>query len=208
MAAQYSDKQQNRQTMIRQILFLLLISTTSLAFGQQGTDFVILRPTNDAAKPDTVFGQIIFPKNGVVTFAKILTTNGKKKFHPNKAIGFKYGDRYFASVPYTNGHVYAERLINGPIELCYYSTEIQNTKYQGGAAGGLLGGTAISLTSFYYVKSNKSQDYMSVPHSKKKLIEKIGFIFEDNDSVYKQLVDEDFKTWQIPELVRKYNDKQ
>ncbi len=207
MAAQYSDKQQNRQTMKRQILLLLLILVTSFVFGQQETDYVILRPTKDSAKIDTVFGQIIFPKNGVVISAKILTTNGKKKFHPNKAIGFKYGDRYFASVPYTNGHVYAERLINGPIELCYYTTEIPNTKHPGGAVGGLLGGTAISLTSFYYVKSDKTQDYMSVPHSKKKIIEKIGFIFEDNETVYKKIMNEDFKTWQLPELVRKYNEK-
>lgn len=32
----------------------------------------MLRPENKSAKIDTIFGEIIFPKNGVITKAKII----------------------------------------------------------------------------------------------------------------------------------------
>jgi len=192
--------------MKKTILLVYITFATVAAYGQQGSDFVILRPTENSLKPDTVYGDIIFPKNGVLINASIQTADCKKKYSPNKVIGFKYGDRYFASVPYTTGRVFAERVINGEIELCYYSTEIQNTTYAGGLTGAVLADIGISLTSFFYIKSDKTKDYMSVPHSKKKLIEKLAFIFEDNESIYKQIQSNDFKINQLPELVRKYNE--
>ena len=192
--------------MRKQILLLFIIFATIVARGQHGTDFVILRPDEELSKPDTIYGDIIFPKNGVLINARILTTDGKKKYSPNKVIGFKYGERYFASVPYTTGHVFAERIINGKIELCYYSTEIQNATYAGGLSGAILADVGISLTSYFYIKSDKTKDYISVPHSKKKLIEKLALIFEDNESIYKQIKSNHFETKQLPELVRKYNE--
>jgi Na+/phosphate symporter len=63
----------------------------------------------------------------------------------------------------------------------------------------------ISLTSYYYIKSNKTQEYISVPHSKKKLVKNIAFIFEDNEKVLKQIQSKEFEIDQLPELIRKYN---
>lgn len=191
--------------MRQQILFFFIFFATLVAHGQHGTDYVILRPGDKLSKPDTIFGDIVFPQNGVLINATIQTTNGRKKYSPNKVIGFKYGNRYFASVPYTTGHVFAERLINGKIELCYYTTEIQNTAYPGGLSGDVMAYIGISLTSYYYIKSNKTQEYISVPHSKKKLVKNIAFIFEDNEKVLKQIQSKEFEIDQLPELIRKYN---
>ena len=194
--------------MKRRILLFLFILTTLIASAQQGNDFILLRPVDNLSKPDTIFGEIVFPKNGVLINATIITTEGKKRYSPNKVVGFKFGDRYFASVPYTTGHVFAERQIKGKIELYYYSTEIQNTVYPGGLTGNAMAYVGISLTSYYYIKSDKTQDYISVPHSKNKLVKKIAFIFEDNENLYKQIQSEEFEPNQLPELIRKYNESE
>ncbi|MGB9831866.1 MAG: hypothetical protein ACPLSP_07330, partial [Fervidicoccus fontis] len=105
-------------------MILLLILNSSILFGQDiKKDYVILRPQNNSVKIDTIFGEIIFPKNGVITKAKIIVNNEKMKYAPNKVIGFKSGERYFASVPYnSHGNVFAERVEDGKMDLYYYDT--------------------------------------------------------------------------------------
>lgn len=187
--------------MKRLILIILLLSNLTFLVAQP-PDFVILRDSK-GLKSDTVYGEIIFSKNGIVSRAKIMTTEGKKKYSPNKAYGFKYGERYFASVPYTNGRVFAERFINGPIELCYYSSDPKT--YSGGLVGALMTAGAVSLTSFYYVKSDQTDDFIRVPNSKKKLIERIAYLFEDNQEIYDKIILGEFKHWELPKIIEDYN---
>lgn len=186
--------------MKRQLIVLLLIVYSSVAFGQNDSDYVILRPTNTSNKTDTVFGNITIPKNGMVINVKIKTAEGKRKYHPDEAIGFLCGDKYFASVPYNSrGHVFAERIVKGKVDLCHYSSTPKNYN------GGLMGVAVTGLTSFYFIKSDTTDEYIRVPHSKQKMVEEIASLFKDNEKVYHQITSEDFRTWDLTELVKQYD---
>ncbi len=188
--------------MRKQYLILLLIFNSLILFGQNiKKDYVLLRPQNNSSKIDTIFGEIIFPKKGIITKAKIIVNNEKMKYAPNKLIGFKFGERYFASVPY-NSHenVFAERISNGKMDLCYYDTN------PNGYNGGLIGATTTSLTSFYFIKLDTMENYLKVPHSRESARDEISFLFKDNETIYNQVLSEDFRVWKLPEIVKEYND--
>ena len=186
--------------MKKQITILILIINSSILFGQN-KDYIILSQT-ETTKIDTIYGDIIFPKNGIITKAKIISNNEKMKYHPDKIIGFKYGERYFTSVPYNSrGNVFAERIVNGKIELCYYDT---NPK---GYNGGLSGATATSLTSCYFIKDNLIENYLRVPHSREKAKREISVLFKDNEKIYSKILSEEFRVWKLPEIVKEYNDE-
>ena len=186
--------------MKNRIIILLLFIAPTILWGQN-QDYILLKPI-ETSQVDTVFGEIIFPKNGIIIKAKILTSEGKKKYHPNKVIGFKYGDKYFASVPYNSkGNVFAERIVNGEIDLCYYDTYSKNN------TGGLTGAAAAGLTSFYFIKSQNSKDYIRVPHSREKTRNEIAVLFKDNEKIYNQVLSEEFRVWKLPEIVKEYNNE-
>jgi hypothetical protein len=161
-----------------------------------------LRPQNNLSKIDTIFGEIIFPKNGVITKAKIIVNNEKMKYPPNEVIGFKYEEKYFASVPY-NSHenVFAEGVVDGKMDLFYYDTN------PNGYNGGLAGATATSLTSYYFIKLDTMENYLRVPHSREKARDEISILFKDNERIYNQILSEDFRVWKLPDIVKEYNDK-
>jgi hypothetical protein len=188
--------------MRKEFLILLLIFNSSILFGQNTPkDYVVLRPQNNLSKIDTIFGEIIFPKNGVITKAKIIVNNEKMKYPPNKVIEFKYGEKYFASVPYnSHGNVFAERVANGKIDLCYYDSN------PNGYNGGLAGATATSLTSYYFIKLDTMKNYLRVPHSREKARDEISVLFKDNEKIYNKVLSEDFRVWKLPEIVKEYND--
>ncbi|WP_321285362.1 hypothetical protein [uncultured Sunxiuqinia sp.] len=189
--------------MRKHFLILLLIFNSLILFGQDiKKDYVVLRPQNNSSKIDTIFGEIIFPKNGIITKAKIIVNNEKMKYAPNKVIGFKSGERYFASVPYnSHGNVFAERVANGKMNLCYYDTN------PNGYNGGLAGATATSLTSYYFIKLDTMENYLRVPHSREKARDEISILFKDNERIYNQILSEDFRVWKLPDIVKEYNDK-
>ena len=181
-------------------IILLLIFIPSILWGQN-RDYIILKHS-EILQSDTVFGEIIFPKNGIITKAKISTTEGIEKYSPNKVIGFKYGERYFASVPYnSHGNVFAERVANGKIDLCYYDT------YSKDYTGGLTGAAAAELTSYYFIKSKKDDSYMKVPHSREKARDEIAVFFKDNEKIYNQVLSEEFRVWKLPDIVKEYNNE-
>jgi len=192
--------------MKNQIILLFLILTTSFVFGQQADGYVITRRTNNLTELDSVFGQITFPSNGILSSIKIKTINGKKKFKPNNIIGFKAGETYFSSIPYGGNNVFAERLINGPIELYYYTTKLDYRAFGGGLVGGLYAMTVNSVSSRFFVKSIKTNGYLLVPRSSKKVIDEIAFIFEDNKEIYDSFKTVNYKTEEIIEFVKKYNE--
>ncbi|NOY95918.1 MAG: hypothetical protein GXO81_06000 [Chlorobi bacterium] len=186
--------------MKKQITILILILNSTILLGQN-KDYIILRQT-ETTKIDTIYGEIVFPKNGVITKVKIISNNEKMKYHPNKVIGFKYGERYFSSVPYNlRGNVFAERIVNGKIDLCYYDTN--TNRYN----GGLAGAAATSLTSYYFIKSNTTEKYLRVPHSREKAREEISALFKNNEKIYSQILSDEFRVWKLPEIVKEYNDK-
>jgi len=189
--------------MRKHFLILLLIFNSLILFGQDiKKDYVVLRPQNNSSKIDTIFGEIIFPKNGIITKAKIIVNNEKMKYAPNKVIRFKSGERYFASVPYnSHGNVFAERVANGKMNLCYYDTN------PSGYYGGLVGATATSLTSYYFIKLDTMENYLRVPHSREKARDEISILFKDNERIYNQILSEDFRVWKLPDIVKEYNDK-
>lgn len=184
-------------------MILLLIFNTTILFGQNTKkDYVVLRPQNNSSKIDTIFGEIILPKNGVITKAKIIVKNEKMKYSPNKAIEFKYKEKYFASVPYnSHGNVFAERIANGKIDLCYYDSN------PNGSYGGLAGATTTFLTSYYFIKLDTMENYLRIPHSREKARDEISVLFKDNERIYNQILSEDFRIWKLPDIVKEYNNK-
>lgn len=188
--------------MKKQIVILSLILWSSIFSWGQNQDYVILKST-ESSKIDTVFGEIIFPKNGIIIKAKILTPDGIKKYSPNNVIGFRYGEKYFASVPYNSrGNVFAERIIHGKIDLCYYDTTNPN-----GYNGGLAGVAATALTSYYFIKSALTDNYLKVPHSREKAKEEISALFKDNEKISNQISSEEFRVWELPKIVKQYNEE-
>ncbi len=186
---------------MKKLLIILLLAVFSSVLYGQGQDYVILKSAG-TLKPDTVFGQVIIPENGIISKAKILTADGKEKYHPNIVIGFKCKDKYFASVPYNSaGNVFAERIVSGKIDLCYYDT---NPK---GYNNGLAGVAAASLTSYYFIKPNTKNTYLRVPHSREKAREEISLLFKDNFEITHSVLSEDFRVWKLPEIVKQYNDQ-
>lgn len=181
------------------LMVLLLLITCSTVISQN-RDFVIVKPTA-TTQTDTIFGEIIFPKNGLITKVKIQTNNEKLKFPPNKALAFKYGERYFASVPYNSRYnVFAERIKKGKIELYYYDSNPQSHN------SGVAGVAATSLTSFFYIKLASTTDFIKVPHSRKKAATEISELFTDKPEIHNQIRSEDFRIWKLPEIVQKYNE--
>ncbi len=180
------------------IVILILIINFSMLLGQN-KDYVILNQSV-ATTVDTIYGEIIFPNSGVITKVKIISNNEKMKYYPNDVIGFTYGERYFASVPYNSRqNVFAERIANGKIKLFYYDSSPK------GNGGGLAGATATSLTSYYFIKKNTTENYLKVPHSREKAKKKIAVIFKDNEKIYKKILSEEFRVWKLPEIVKEYN---
>ena len=189
-------------TMKKQFLLLLIILNSSILFSQNVNDYVILKPENNSNKIDTIFGEIIFPQNGVITKVKIIVNNEKQKYHPNNVIQFKFEERYFVSVPYNSkGNVFAERIVDGKMKLCYYDTN------SNGYNGGLVGVAATSLTSYYFIKSDMIEDYLRVPHSREKAREKISSLFKSNEKISEQILSDEFRIWKLPELVKEYNNE-
>ncbi len=184
--------------MTNRLIAFLLILNASIIWGQN-KDYVILNSTN-ASKADTVFGDILFPKNGIIAKVKIMTPDGKKKYCPNDVIGFKYGDRYFASVPFNSkNNTFAEKKVDGKIDLYYYNSG------PNAGGGGITGATATYLTSYYYIKPDTSGVYIKVPHSREKAKNKIAELFKDNEEIYNQILSNEFRIWKLPEIVKKYN---
>ena len=122
------------------------------------------------------------------------------KFTPNKVIGFKSGERYFESVPYNSrGNVFAERVENGKMVLCYYDSNFN------GYNGGLVGAAEASLTSYYFIKLDTMVNYLRVPHLREKARDEISVLFKDNEKIYNKVLSEDFRVWKLPEIVKEYN---
>lgn len=188
--------------MKKQIIILLIIFKFTIFSWGQNQDYVILKPS-ESSKIDTVFGEIQFPKNGIIVKAKILTADGIKKYSPDNVIEFKYGEKYFASVPYNSkGNVFAERIIDGRIDLCYYDTSNPN-----GYGGGAAQATAAALTSYYFIKSDSTDNYLKVPHSREKAKEEISPLFKGSEKIYNQILSEEFRVWKLPEIVKEYNEE-
>ncbi|WP_321289083.1 hypothetical protein [uncultured Sunxiuqinia sp.] len=61
------------------------------------------------------------------------------------------------------------------------------------------------MTSFYYINWSKTDDFIKVPHSKNKIIDKIAYIFKGNEDIYNKIKNGDFKPSQIPLFVEKFN---
>ncbi|NPA37349.1 MAG: hypothetical protein GXO47_10925 [Chlorobi bacterium] len=183
--------------MTKQIVFFILIITSSMLYSQN-KDYVILRQT-ETTMSDTITGEIVFPKNGIITKVKITSNNELKKYTPDKAIGFKYGERYFASVPYNQRtKVFAERVVNGKIELYFYDSSPK------GSYGGLAGAVSSSLTSYYFIKKSNN-DFIKVPHSREKAQNEIADLFSDNEKIHNTVLSDKFRVWKLPEIVTEYN---
>lgn len=188
--------------MQKQIIILLLIFKCSIFSWGQNQDYVVVKST-ELSKIDTVFGEIQFPKNGIILKAKILTADGIKKYSPDNVVGFKYGETFFASVPYNSrGNVFAERIIDGKIDLCYYDTSNPN-----GYGGGAAQATAAALTSYYFIKSDSTDNYLKVPHSREKAKEEISVLFKGSEKIYNHVLSEEFRVWKLPEIVKEYNEE-
>ncbi len=188
---------------MRKHFFLVFIFCSILSYGQDNRDFVVLKSSDKNSLPDTVFGNILIPQNGIYINAKIETPEGIKRFSPNKVICFKAGKKYFASVPFGNGKVFAMRQIEGPIELYYYSTDSPNDNR--GLLEQSLHEGLVSLTSRYYLKSDSISDMIVVPSSSKKFIQNISTIFKDNEDIYDKIVKGFFTSKDIYSLVNLYN---
>ncbi len=186
------------------ILFLLLLISFGV-YGQSEKDYLILRQDKESIKQDTIWGDIILPENGVIIKVKIMTSNGLEKFKVKKTYEFRADGKYFARVPYNTGFVIAQRLINGAIDLYLYDTRIKNYNYSGGVIGEAMASTMIGMTSFYYINWSKTDDFIKVPHSKNKIIDKIAYIFKGNEDIYNKIKNRDFKPSQIPLFVEKFN---
>lgn len=186
------------------ILYLLLLIPFAVC-GQVENDYLILRPDKETTKQDTIWGDIILPENGVIVKVKIMTPNGLEKFKIKKTCEFHANGKYFARVPYSTGFVIAERLLKGTIDLYFYDTRIKNYNYSGGVIGGAMASTMIGMTSFYYLKRNKTDNFIKVPHSKKKIIDDLAYIFKDNENIYNKIKNGDFEPWQVPSFVEKFN---
>ena len=197
-------------------LTLIIFILTTVVFSQRMTDYVILKPKDKLIKPDTIFGQIDLPKNGIILKAKIKTSSGKKKYKIKEVIGFKAGDLYFASLPYSNGYVFAPRLIKGKIDLYFYCTGnggytyIYNTgnMYVDLISSIIANATKaamVNITSYFYIYDYKTNEYYKIPHSENKFKEVIADIFKENPEVYRKIINGDYKPNQIPEIVELYN---
>ncbi len=191
--------------MKRQTILYLLFLIPYIVCGQIKDDYLILKPDKGTIKPDTIWGDIILPQNGVIVKIKLMTSDGIEKYKIKKTLEFQADGKYFASVPYNTGFVIAKRLVEGSIDLYFYDTRINNYEYSGGVVGEAMASTMIGMTSFYYIKINKTDGFIKVPHSKNKIIENIAFVFKDNLDIYNKIQNADFEPWEIPVLVEKFN---
>lgn len=191
--------------MIKKTLFYFLLLVPFMVCGQIEDDFLVLSPDKGKTKQDTIWGEIILPENGVIVKVKIMTPDGLKKFKVKNTLEFRADGRYFARVPYNTGFVIAERLIEGAIDLYLYDTRIKNYNYSGGVIGEVMAGAMIGMTSFYYLKPNQTNEFIKVPHSKKKIIENLASLFRNNEELYNKIKHGDFEPRQFPLFVKKFN---
>ena len=201
---------------MRLILITIAIIFSNLLFGQQTIDYVILKPENDSVKPDTIYGKIDLPKNGILLNVKIQTDKGKKKYKIKETTGFVSDGVYFASLVYNKGYVFAPRLIEGPIDLYFYYSGTGGYTYlftvgnfradlMRNAIGAAYQAVAVSMTSYYYIHDSKTDKYYRVPHSGNKFQEQLSEIFKDNTEIYNKILNGDYKPNQIAEIVELYN---
>ncbi len=102
-------------------IYILIINLLSiLTLAQSPIDYVILRPKSDSLKPDTVYGVVELPKNGVFWNVKINTDSGQKKFKTSEVIALQADSLYFGSIPYGTSYAIVPRLLKGKLELYFY----------------------------------------------------------------------------------------
>jgi hypothetical protein len=201
---------------MRIVLITIVTFLTSLLYGQNSSDYVILRHEYESAKPDTIFGKIGLPENGIILKVKIQTNNGKEKYKIKETIGFRAGEVYFASLKYNKGYVFAPRLIEGEIDLYFYYSGTGGYTYLfsgdnlkadliSNSIGLAYEAVAVSMTSYYYIYDSKTDNYYRVPHSSKKFLEQISDIFKDNTDIYNKILNGTYKPHQIAEIVELYN---
>jgi hypothetical protein len=191
--------------MKRETILIILLLISFGVYGQSEKDYLLLRQDKGIIKQDTIWGDIILPENGVILNVKITTSNGLEKFKIKETYEFRADGKYFARVPYNTGFVIAQRLVAGAIDLYLYDTRIRNYEYSGGVIGEAMASTMIGMTSFYYIKRDKIDDFIKVPHSKNNIIDKLAYIFEGNEEIYNKIKSGDFEPEQIPSLVEKFN---
>jgi hypothetical protein len=199
------------------IIFIAIVTFYStLLYGQQSGDYVILRSENSYLKPDTIFGKIDLPKNGILLNVKILTEKGKEKYKIKETIGFQSGEVYFASLKYNKGYVFAPRLIEGTIDLFFYYTGtggytffIRFNNFKAdlivNAIGAAFQAIAVNMTSCYYIHDSKTDRYLRIPHSENTFKEQVSEIFRDNTEIYNKIISGYYKPNQIAEIVELYN---
>ncbi len=185
------------------ILILLFLFTIPYLNAQN--DFIIPMAENHFDQGDTIFGTIKIPKNGFGGVVRIKTTSGKRKtFYPRQIFCFKASDIFVASIPYLDDKVFAQRIIQGNLELYYYNPGF--IIYGLGGVGFSLGAiSTASHTHFFIKKDSTSNKYMMVPHSTRKIRMELADFFKSNEKCYTFLKSSDFSEEKIPELIDLYN---
>jgi len=185
-------------------LLLLLMLYAFFTNGQNSKDYIILKNQTDSITTDTLFGKIEDPGSGFSLKIKINTSDGIKKIKIKDASEFVVDDKFYGCFQYKKSYVHAIRLIKGDISLFFYYSGREG--YYSGLIENVLQDIAADMTSYYYLKDNRTNRTIMVPHSKEKFKEQVADIFKDNDDLYEKIISGDFKPSQIAEIVTTYND--
>jgi hypothetical protein len=198
--------------------FTLLILISSISFGQIQSDYVVLRPINDTTTVDTVFGEVIIPRNGVFLNVKIETATGLKKFKSKQVLCLQAGDIHFASIKWGQSFAIVPRILEGNLDLYFYYTgqdrlsfipqmkkELQaNISYD----DRLLISSAIwNASSNYYIYEPESKEYYKITGSKEKFKNEIAPLFIKHPEIYQKILDGTYEPKHVGWLVKIYNHK-
>lgn len=195
---------------------LILIYISIPMFGQNSTDYVILKNTSDTLKADTIFGQVDLPKNGVFWNVKIKTPSGERKFKNREVSRIKVGNLYFSSIPYGKSYAIVPRILDGEVELYYYYTGADRLSFIPRMQSDfnrdisydnhLLISEAIwNATSNFYIFNRSTNQYIKITGSSDKFRDEIAEVFKSNDNIYKNIKSGKYTPEHIGFIVKIYN---
>lgn len=197
------------------LFICLTICICTNVFAQQENQYVLLRPETKSEVPDTIYGRVNIPDNGVFWNVKITTSSGEMKFKTKEVLGIKVQNLYFASIPYGKSYAIVPRIVTGKLDLYYYYTGSDRLKYIDADNVDQLGYTGIiavdlsqiiwSKTSNFYLDNHMTEEFYKVPHANTEFKEQTAELFSDNPEVYNKIKSGTLGAKDMIEIVRLYN---
>lgn len=193
----------------------LAICVCSNVFAQQKNQYVILRPLTKSEVPDTIYGRVNIPKNGVFWKVRITTSSGEMKFKTKEVLGIQVQNLYFASIPYGKSYAIVPRIVTGTLDLYYYYTGSNRLKYIDADNVDQVGYTGIiavdlsqiiwNRTSNFYLDNHISEEFYKVPHANNEFKEQTAELFSGNPEIQNKIRSGALRAKDMIEIVRLYN---